>query len=106
MDLEDVGAIEVGGVTAGDGKKILLGLGLLFMHYERGVRTGTKMCILHLWGVVQVRLSLSSMILESSDSGQQTFMDDASLLNFNLLRSNRRVTVHQPNTDVVPQSRA
>ena len=50
MDLEDVGAIEVGGVTAGDGKKILLGLGLLFMHYERGVRTGTKMCILHLWG--------------------------------------------------------
>lgn len=88
MDLEDVGAIEVGGVMAGDGKKILLGLGLLFMHYKRGVRTGTKMCILHLWGVVQ------------------TFMDDASLSNFNLLRSDRRVTVHQPNTDVVPQSRA
>jgi hypothetical protein len=49
VDLEDVGAIEVGGVTAGGGKKIFLGLGLFFMHYERGVRMGTKMCILHLW---------------------------------------------------------
>lgn len=50
MDLEDVEAIEVGGVTAGGGKKIFLGLVLFFMHYERGVRTGSKMCILHLWG--------------------------------------------------------
>jgi len=49
-DLEGVEAIEGGGVTAGGGKKIFPGLGLLFMHYERGVRMGTKMCILHLWG--------------------------------------------------------
>src|SRR5882724_3162170 len=31
-------------------------------------------------------------------------MDDASLLNFNLLRSDRRVTIHQPNTDVACHS--
>lgn len=34
----------------------------------------------------------------------QTFMDDASLLNFNLLRSDRRVTIHQPNTEVACRS--
>ena len=59
-----------------------------------------RKCVYYIYGaVVQVRLSLSSTILENSDSGRQTFMDDASLLNFNLLRLDRRVTI-QPNTDV------
>ena len=68
VDLEDVEVIEVGGVTVGGGKKIFLGLGLFFMHYERGVRTEQK-CVYYIYGVVvQVRLSPSSAILEYSDS--------------------------------------
>lgn len=64
-----------------------------------------RKCVYYIYGViVQVRLSLYSTILENSDSDRQTFMDDASLLNFNLLRSDRRVTIHQPNTDVACHS--